>query len=318
MPAGGSFPAVSSAVVVLNPAAGRGRAAALIPAVRDAFAAHAITDVRLTAARGDERHVVREAIAAGAGTIAIVGGDGTWGRCAGAVLEAGAGDRVRLAFISAGTGNDFAKGLAAPTRDVAAMAALVADPLVERRVDAGRVESGGNTHWFINSVGFGFDAVVLEDSQHSRLLKGQAVYIAAALRRLLTYEGFAYTLGGADGVTKLGMMLTISNTPFLGGAFRIAPAARVDDGYLDLVEVGNVLWVFRPALFLRAVRGTHVYHPKVRARRGHHFELAFTGAPKCDLDGELVPLASRDVVVRCVPGAIRAVTASSSAPPSET
>jgi diacylglycerol kinase (ATP) len=296
------------AIVIVNPAAGRGRAGALVPALRDAFGAHGITDIRLTSHRGDEGRVVREALAAGAESVAIVGGDGTWGQCAAAVLEAGAADRVRLAFITAGTGNDFAKGLGAPSRDLVAMAALVADQSVERRVDAGRVESGGRTHWFINSIGFGFDALVLEDAQRKTMLRGQAVYIAAALRRLLTYEGFAYTLGGPDGVTTLGMMLTVSNTPFLGGAFRIAPAARVDDGYLDLVEIGNVLWVFRPMLFLRAVRGTHVHHGGVRARRGLHFVLAFAGAPKCDLDGELVQLASRDVVVRVVPKALRVVS----------
>lgn len=296
-----------STVLIANPASGRGRGAKLIPAVRDAFAATGVTDFRITEKPGDEAALTQAAIQDGATTIVVLGGDGTWGRSAGAVLNAGAGSRVRLAFLSGGTGNDFAKNLGAPDRDFAAMARMVADPSRDRVVDVGSVTCGGTTHWFLNCVGFGFDVAVLEDTSKGGALAGNAVYITAALRRLLSYEGFAYTLGGYDGVTKLGILLVIMNGANFGGAFRIAPSARVNDGYLDCVEVGSVFWMRRIPLFLSALRGNHIGHPAVRARRGVHFELAFTGANACELDGELTPLASRDVSVRCAPGAIRVV-----------
>lgn len=295
-------------VVIVNPAAGRGRGARRLPAVRAAFARHGITDVRLTERRGDESRLVSDALSAGAETLVIVGGDGTWGRCAGAALATGAADRTRLAFVTAGTGNDFAKNLAAPSTDVDAMAALVAESKVERRVDAGTIESGGQTHWFLNVAGFGFDAVVLEDTTKGGVLGGNAVYIAAALRRLFGYPGFAYTEGGADGVSRLAMMLVFSNGSNFGGAFRIAPAARVDDGMLDCIEIGDVRGLARVPLFVRAIRGAHITHDKVRARRGSHFELTFSGAPQCDLDGELVQMPTHHLTVRSVPGALRVVT----------
>lgn len=294
-------------VVVLNPAAGRGRGARLLPSVREAFGAVGVTDIRLTERSGDEPRVVAAALADGADTIAIVGGDGTWGRCAGGVLDAGAGDRVRLAFLTAGTGNDFAKNLGAPTADFAAMARLAADPGSERRVDAGVIECGGKTHWFLNVAGFGFDAVVLEDTSKGGKLGGSAVYIAAALRRLIGYPGFAFTEGGTDGQTRFAMMLVFSNGTNFGGGFRIAPRAKVDDGMFDLIEIGDVRGLWRIPLFVSALRGAHLAHPKVRARRGARCMLSFSGAPACDLDGELTQLASRDVVVRMAPGALRVV-----------
>jgi len=305
---------VPNTVVIVNPAAGRGRGARLLPAVRDAFAAHDCTDIRLTQHPGDEARVVRTALDDGAATIVIVGGDGTWGRCAGAVLDAGAGERVRLAFLTGGTGNDFAKNLGAPTGDFAAMAALVVDPACERRVDAGAVECGGATHWFVNVAGFGFDAAVLEDTSRGGTLGGNAVYVAAALRRLVGYPGFAYTEGGPQGQSRLAMMLVFSNGANFGGAFRIAPSARVDDGLLDQVEIGDVRGIARIPLFLRAMRGAHLSHPKVRGRRRASYTLTFSGAPACDLDGELVQLAHRDVVVRAAPGALRVVAPEASAP----
>ena len=81
----------------------------------------------------------------------------------------------------------------------------------------------------------------------------------------------------------------------------------VDDGLLDCVEIGDVHGLARIPLFARALRGAHLAHPRVRARRRSHFALAFTGAPWCDLDGELVQLASRDCDVRAVPRALRVV-----------
>lgn len=297
----------STTTVILNPASGRGRGAKLLPAIRAAFAVHGVTAVRLTERPGDEACAVRDALDAGATTIAIVGGDGTWGRCAAAVLAAGAGDRARLAFLAGGTGNDFAKNLSAPTRDFGAMAALCTDPSAERRVDAGAVESGGATHYFLNVAGFGFDAVVLEDTSRGGRLGGNAVYIMAALRRLLGYPGFAYTLGGSDGDGRVAMMLVFSNGTNFGGAFRIAPKARIDDGLLDSIEIGDVQGLARIPLFVSAVRGAHVMHPKVRATRHAEFRLTFTSAPACDIDGDLVQLADRNVLVRSVEAALRVV-----------
>ena len=293
------------ASVIVNPASGRGRGAKLLPALREAFGRQGISDVRLTERAGDEATLVRAALADGATTIAIAGGDGTWGRCAGAVLDAGAGDAVRLAFIAAGTGNDFAKNLGAPSYNVNAMASIVADPSIERRVDAGAVECGGTTHWFLNVAGFGFDAAVLADTGRGGTLSGSAVYIAAALKQLFSYPGFAYTEGGAEGASRLALMLVFSNGTNFGGAFRIAPTAKVDDGLLDQIHIGNVAGIARLPLFVRALRGAHIAHPKVRATRRARFVLTFSGPPACDLDGELVKLAHRDVVVRSVPGALR-------------
>ena len=297
----------SATTVIVNPASGRGRGARLLPSVRAAFASHGVTDVRLTERAADEDRVMRGALDAGATTIAIVGGDGTWGRCAGAVLAAGAADHVRLAFLSAGTGNDFAKNLGAPTRDFPAMAALCANPLCERRVDAGAVESGGTTHWFVNVAGFGFDVAVLEDTMKGGVLGGPAVYLAAALRHLFDYPGFAYTEGGTHGESRLAMMVIFSNGATLGGAFRIAPSARIDDGLIDQLAVGDIGALARVRLFVHAIRGSHTELPDVRTARRKEYTLTFTGAPKCDLDGELVQLAHRDVMIRSAPGALRVV-----------
>lgn len=298
---------MSGICAIVNPAAGRGRGERRLETVRAALARHHGATIRITTHRGDEKRQVDEALASGAATLMLVGGDGTWNRCASAVIECGAADRVRLAFVAAGSGNDFAKNIGAPAHDPAAMAALAADQSAERRVDVGVVEAAGESHWFLNVAGFGFDAVVLGDLAARGGAGGAPAYVLAALRRLFGYPGFAYTEGGPRGSSHLAMLLAFSNGTNLGGAFRIAPAARIDDGLLDQVLVGDVVGPARLPLFVRALRGLHVNHSKVRVTRRARFELTFTVPPQCDLDGELVQIASRDVVVRAAPGAIRAV-----------
>jgi diacylglycerol kinase (ATP) len=293
--------------VIVNPAAGRGRGARLLRPATDAFERHGGAQLRVTERTGDEARLTQDALASGAQAIVIIGGDGTWNRCAAAVLDAKAGTQVRLAFVAGGTGNDFAKNIGAPARDLGALAALVADSSAERLVDAGAVESAGRTHWFLNVAGFGFDALVLEDLAGRGGSGGVAAYVGAALRRLLTYPGFAFTQHGPNGGSHSAMMHTCSNGHTFGGTFRIAPDARVDDGLIDHVTIGDVHGLARLRLFVRALRGGHVAHPKVRVQQRARVELTFPAPPTCDLDGELVRLGSKDVVVRAVPRALRVV-----------
>ena len=298
------MPSETRTAVIVNPAAGRGRGAAVLPAIRAAFGRRGVTDIRLTTKAGDEAELARAAIADGATTLVVVGGDGTWGRSAGAVLEQDAGDRVRFAFLSAGTGNDFAKSLDAPSNDPEAMAAFVATD-AERRIDAGVLRSGGRTHYFINVAGFGFDADVLERLAGRGHASGVAGYVGMALRRLLSFPGIAFTDGGPDGQTRMALMVLFANARYFGGAFRIAPDARLDDGRVDAVEIGNAMGLARVSLFIRAVRGTHGSHPRVRMTRHARYHLTFSRPAACDLDGELVRMAARDIEITTAPRALR-------------
>ncbi len=294
-------------VVITNPASGRGRGARMLPAVRAAFAAHGITDIRTTERAGDEATLVHRALDAGATTIVAVGGDGTWGKCAAALAESGAD--ARIAFVQGGTGNDFAKNLRAPARDLDAMARLVAGPSTEWRVDMGRVESEGAGAWFLNVAGFGFDVAVLDDTLKGGALSGNAVYVAAALKNLLHYPGFEVGNPVLGPGTRRAMMLVFSNGLNFGGAFRIAPSALVTDGALDCVEIGDVRGLARIPLFARAIRGAHLSHPEVRTARAGAFALRFREPPAFECDGERFQAASVAVQVRTVPGVLRVVAA---------
>jgi diacylglycerol kinase (ATP) len=289
--------------LIVNPAAGRGAVGANLPFVRAAFAAHGIDKVYESAAPGDEERLAARAVRDGVQTIVAVGGDGTCGRIANAILRSGV--QCHLAALPAGTGNDFAKTLGVNKYSPAQVAELVV------RGDAKQIDVGlADGHYFLNSCGFGFDATVLEATIRVRFLKGDAVYIYSALRQLFTYRGIEVSVSGASGVKSGSMlMVTVSNGRWLGGAFKIAPQASVLDGKLDACFLGDSSVMRRVRLFLGAMRGTHIGMPSVSAAAVQDLTLTFPDSPLMEIDGELRRAQSRTVNVKCVPRALAVVAA---------
>lgn len=254
--------------------------------------------MRGTTCAGDEARLVEEALHDGVETIVVAGGDGTWSKCA--VPLARAGSPARMAFLAAGTGNDFAKNLDVAVRTPALLAQRLADGARERHVDLGRVDDT----WFLNVAGFGLDVAVLERSNASPLLRGKAVYLAAALQELVRYRGLE---AAYDERWARRLILVFSNGKHFGGAFRVAPDARIDDGLLDAILVDDVPVLRRLPLLLRVMRGTLQGHPRVSHRRVARFRLAFRERPWFEADGELHRAAGATVEVASVPGALRVV-----------
>ena len=294
--------AAHRACVIVNPAAGGGRGARALPAVREAFTAVGITDIRQSTEREGEATVAARAIAEGCTTLVAVGGDGTWSNVANAILRSGAD--CRLALIAAGNGNDFAKTIGAPAGDVVATARLVAAG-VDRRVDVGKIED----RFFINIAGFGLDVAVLEEVARVKWLRGDALYIYAALRQLGSCSSTAIGIRSParERASEPHLMLVIANARFFGGAFRIAPSASITDGMLDAVAIRDASPFRRLRLFGAVIRGRHEAMPDVDIERSAAFTLRFLAPPAYETDGEYRHAASATIEVLCVPQALRVV-----------
>ncbi|HVA57971.1 MAG TPA: diacylglycerol kinase family protein [Gemmatimonadaceae bacterium] len=294
------------ACLIVNPVAGRGRGARLLPHVAQAFAARGITDIRPTVAPGDEVRQVRAALDDGCDTIAVLGGDGTWSKAAAELVRHGC--PARLALISAGTGNDFVKNLPEPSGAIEAMARLVAGDAEERRVDMATVDG----ELFLNVAGFAFDVAVLARTQRTRWLAGAALYAVAALQELFAYRGLEVAIDDAPYPSRY-LLLAFANGAHFGGMFHVAPGARIDDGMLDAIAIADVGALGRPALLARAARGTHLSHPRVSARRAATFSLRFAAPPLYEADGELRRATSTHVRVESRPGVLRVLVPPGSA-----
>ena len=186
-------------------------------------------DVFLTEHKGHARELASLALQRGARLVLAWGGDGTINEVASAL----AFQEVPLGIVPAGSGNGLARELGVSLKPEQAIAqALRATPRV---MDVGEI--GGRL--FVNIAGIGFDAYVA--TRFDRLGAGQrglAGYVRIGVGAIRSYvpERYVITIG-RDRIETRALIVTIANSPQFGNGARIAPAARVDDGRLDLVVV---------------------------------------------------------------------------------
>jgi diacylglycerol kinase (ATP) len=292
--------------IIANPAAGRGRARRLFPAAHAAFASLGAVTWRETEGPGDEARLVHEALDAGSRTIVALGGDGTWSKVASAMVAARTD--CTLALLAGGTGNDLAWNLGIPATDPRAVARLV-ETGATRQIDVGYIDD----RCFVNAAGFGFDAAVLEAAAGRTWPSGDALYLACAIERLFGYGGIDVAVG--DVAMQRHLLLVIANGSRFGGGFRIAPSADPSDGVLDVVGITDATAARRVHLLAAATRGAHVGMRGVSVTRVSELSLRFPEAPIYEADGDLCRAAAPQVVVRCVPDALRVITSASFAAP---
>lgn len=288
--------------LIVNPAAGRGRAERALPRVVRDFASERIVEIALTKKSGDEALLTDAALSEGIETIVAVGGDGTCARIANSVLSAGSSCRVGV--VPVGTGNDFAKTLGTVDLGYRAIARLCAGSSIAR-MDVGRADE----LYFLNGCGFGIDPEILSATLAVKWLSGSAIYVWTALRKLFAYRGIEIADSARPEDIERLMMVTVSNGRSLGGAFKIAPQASVCDGLLDVHTFRDAPPGRRLRIFGSALRGTHPRLEEVTFEQRDSLELAFESAPQMEVDGELRISASRRIHIECIPGALSVVAA---------
>ncbi len=194
------------------------------------------------------------------------GGDGLVTEVAGVAADSGR----RLAVVPTGAGNDFARVLGYdPKRPLDAFRVLADGH--DRVVDLGRV----NGRWYTCVTASGFDAEANRWANTVQRLSGTTLYIAAVLRTLAVYKPHPFRLSvDGDEHDLHAYLVAVGNGPAYAGGMRVAPAARLDDGLLDVTVVGAMSKPEFLVNFPKVFKGTHVSHPKVRTFRGVKIELA--------------------------------------------
>ena len=277
-----------------NPSAGKGRALAArdaaVPRLRDAgFAVR-----ELEGRDADEAlDLARAAVADGADSLVVCGGDGLVHLGAQAVARTG----VPLGIVPAGTGDDVARYVGVSRRDpVAAANTIIGSRL--RTLDLARCGAG----WFVTVLAAGFDAVVNERANAMRWPRGQMRYNLATLSELRVFEPLPYTLD-LDGERRSleAMLVAVGNGPSFGGGLRITEGAVLDDGLLDVVLIKPMSKPELVRTYPRLFRGTHVRHPQYEHHRVRTVTVAAPGIVGY-ADGERIgPLP---LTVEADPGAL--------------
>lgn len=264
--------------LVVNPRAGRGRAAKLLPQVcREllkgrpgaALRVHQTTDFaearQRCIAAAENARPTHDGVPPDA--LLVMGGDGmmTLG------VNACADTEIPLGLIPAGTGNDMCRGLGIRVFNPIQAAHWVISGRT-RRVDTLHVEgalTGGAEQRSVGTiVATGYAAQVNRRANGMKLPVGALRYAAAALGELAGFEPLTYHLS-IDGRRRVepAMFVAIANAPYFGGGMKIAPHADVTDGLLNVTMVHPVSRSTLLRLLPTAFSGGFVADPAVEQVR---------------------------------------------------
>jgi diacylglycerol kinase (ATP) len=298
--------AVSSDLVLVNPSAGGGRAAEILPSLRK-FAQEQKWRVEFCLTESPDDLAAKARLAAGTGhrRLFVLGGDGTFQALLNALADA---PHVVLGIIPAGGGNDLAAALGLPADPLRAASELLLHGGV-CRMDAVRVRTAdGRERLYTGGGGVGIDA---EASRFAsgvyRHLPGRARYLLSALRALCGFHSFTATISmGPEEprhVRVRALLVAVLNTPSYGAGLCLAPEAQTEDGLLDLVilEDRSIFRTLRllPSLWSRGHLHTdHVQRFRVTGARIETAEPCFFHG-----DGEILGMTPVEISV--VPQALR-------------
>jgi diacylglycerol kinase (ATP) len=304
-------------LVIVNPkSAGGSTREAWANKAADLRAHFGAFQVAFTKAAGDGRALARRYAEAGRKFIIACGGDGTINEVANGILESGRD--AELGILPSGTGGDFRRTLNIPqeTRE----AARVLRTGETRRIDVGRVtfkDFAGETvqRYFLNVASFGLSAAINEKVKEKNYfdwlpidaLKGKAKYALSTLEKVLETGHLTVRVKIDDEEERPLNTLNfcVCNARFFGGGMKIAPNAKLADGLLDVVNIGDIrtLKILFNAHTL--YRGTHLGLDEVKSTLAKRIEVSPIGGQEIQIetDGELP--GRLPAVFEIVPGALK-------------
>lgn len=251
--------------------------------------------------------------------IAVAGGDGTVESIAAALI----GTSLPLGVLPAGTYNNFARSLNLPLDPLEACTVIRNG--IPRPVDAGMADGQP----FFEALGAGLDAALyplgeeiksgrlerwidlfrkahryppqtftltLDRPAPQALVRGSANEHRRLVRRLTRHQAAELTLSA--------LMLTVSNGPYFGMNFAVAPRQRMDDGLLTVSVFSRYsklqLWWH----FFSIAGGRRPYLPKSVTFRVARLTLSGPRPLPIHLDGTPQD-GPWPVEIHCLPGAVQ-------------
>jgi len=221
---------------------------------------------------GDLHHLPTE-------ILLVIGGDGSLNEVLNGIKRS-ANPQTPIAYLPAGTGNDFARA-AGLTNDPQILVDHLKQGFQPDRIDCGIFIfpdiAADKKYYFANSFGIGFDAFVNHNSNISKLKKilnhlseGKLIYGCNVLATVTKQDTFSVDIerSGQKFHFDDAFMVTTTNHPYLGGGLPLLPSAKLDSHKIDTVVVEKFGLTKLVKLFINLLKdGSHVNDPQF-----HYFE----------------------------------------------
>jgi len=235
-----------------------------------------IPEVIFTERPGHATEIAANAIANGADIIVASGGDGTVNEVASALVDTD----IPMGILPAGSGNGLARCLGISMSYALALRTIIRGNT--KLMDVATV----NDKLYTSIAGIGFDAFVAQKFAESSI-RGMISYMQIILNEFSSYKPLTYnlTIDGEE-FEKQALMIVFANSNQFGFNTKIAPDAKVDDGYLDICVVKKMPVTQLLNVGYNTMRGTLGNTGFAEYFRGKEISISNIHDPLMNIDGE--------------------------------
>lgn len=270
---------------MINLFSGKGTAKGIYPSYKEFLRSHEVQFFPyFTNGKDDSVNINRLLQNTSFDAISILGGDGT----VNLVLNSLKGFDIPLHIIPCGLGNDLARTTLGQISIKEHFNNIVQQSAME--VDTYTC----NGQCFSVTFGVGFDGEVSQQIDNFRKMRlpKQLAYWISVLKVIPFFKEVDIEINGEKHECFL---LSLANTPYFGGGFKIAPDADINDRQLDYVLISKISVLGRIRNLLRVRKGNHLSHPAVTYKKVSAIGIFCEKEIPAHIDGELIRSISYDI-----------------------
>lgn len=274
--------------------------------------------VAFTKSQGDGIELARTAADEGRTFIIACGGDGTANEVANGILLSA--KDTELGIFPSGTGGDFRRTIEMP--DEPRDAALALRTGRTKTIDVGKVtfqDFDNNTvsRYFLNISSFGLAASIIHRVKTSATsldwlpldtVRGRASFALSTLQEVVGLDttNVRVKIDDAKERSLTTVNFCVANARYFGGGMMMAPNAKLADGFLDVINIGDMKTAKIILNVYSLYKGTHLDLPEVKDKLAKRIEarpLRIGDDINIEIDGEL--LGKLPAIFEVVPSALK-------------
>ncbi len=255
-------------------------------------------DFNLTQHKGHAIDIAKENVKKGYSQFLILGGDGTINEVVNGIMKSDLPDtsHIKIAVIPRGTGNDWARFWNIKKDNKKAFATFLKGKT--QLIDIGEVIYQAKNiqtqqhRYFINSIGFGLDAVVVKHVERYKKIIGSFSFLyTMGLLHSLFHNRYIHSIINIDNkIVEVPLYtMNIANGCYSGGGIKQNPRAIPYDHIFDMIIVGKIKMIDIIKILPNIFNGKLTENKIIQSFKGKNIHLKTNQPIDLEIDGILLP-----------------------------
>lgn len=289
--------------LIFNPKAGGGKAGDKIDQLKNLLALSGISyKLAVTEYKGHATDLTANLDVSPYDGIVAAGGDGTFFEVLNGYFKNKHRNSMPLGILPMGTGNSLTQDIMEKEHQLENFVRLLKKGYT-KPIDVIKVKNSSHDFYYANTMGLGFVSDVNITANRIKFF-GKTAYTLGVIYNTIRLRSYPVKITIDNSVHELkNVFISFSNSRYTGGNYLLAPDARIDDGFIDLIIVNKLSRINLLKTFPLIFSGKHVETRFVDTLKGKHVFVETASHKFLSPDGELLGYTPAEIT--CIPQAIR-------------